>query len=278
MNIVHLFVDLSLTASLDFSSLEKEMEEIVSKGGRIFWEINFDFDLVGGLFTHPLRFSTYQMSLKEFSSQILEKNPESAVGLSLYRGESSISSILERHQELMQMYQELLENKTDTPFDRELFSLTIFVEFLHRLGSIIPETIPLHCFFHLSHEYTLAQLATLFSKERFLHLKFHIEGSLLPFEEKEEPTWGIVLPQEQRIDYELLDEMLTQLLKKTAHFRILPEGLISELWHGLDNILFASKSLTKDGKRMLQGFNAAGGRAVYFDQSVGLVHEESFNI
>ena len=278
MNIAHLFVDLSLSASLDFSSLEKQMQEIISKGEQIFWEINFDFDLVGGLFTHPLRFSTYQMSLKEFSSQILEKNPQSATGLSLYRGKSNISSILEGHEELMQMYQGALENKTDTLFDRELFSLTVFVEFLHRLGSIIPETIPLHSFFDLSHEYTLAQLATLFSRERFLHLKFHVEGSLLPFEEKENPTWGIVLPQEGKIDYELLEQMLNQLLKKTAHFRILPEGLISELWHGLDNILFASKSLTKEGKRMLQGFNAAGGRAVYFDQAIGLVDEECFNI
>lgn len=275
MNIIRLSVDLSLKASLDFTSLLKEVEEIASKGNCIFWDIDFDFDLVGGLFTHPLRFSTYQMSLKEFSSQILEKYPEVSSGLSLYKGESDVSAILETNQELLQMYQELLEGKDDTHFNRELFSLTVLVEFLHRLGSIVPETIPLHSFFHLSHAYRLAEIATLFSRERFLHLKFQVEESPLPFEEKEEPTWGIILPQEHLMDYELLEAMLQKLMKKTAHFRILPEGLVSELWHGLDHILFSSKCLTKEGKRMLQGFNAAGGTAVYFDNGIGLVDEKA---
>ncbi len=262
-------IDLSLNASLDFSPLLKEEKLTLL-------EIDFDFDLTGSLFSNPLRLSSYQMAMKELSAQVLEVRKEEIQGISLYHGGSDLSHILGTSEELFMMYQEWLDGREDRPFERELFSMSIFIEFLHRLGSIVPETIPLYVSFYLSHPYRLSEIATLFSKERFLHLQVRVENCPLSFEG--ECLWGVILPQEHLIDYELLDEMLKALLVKTETFRVLPEAMVSDMWHGLEYILFSSKCLTREGERMLQGFNAAGGKAYYYDEGVGLHDEERFGV
>jgi hypothetical protein len=46
-------------------------------------------------------------------------------------------------------------------------------------------------------------------------------------------------------------------------------------WDGLDYMIFCKHALSPQGKRMLQGFVAAGGACVFMDEPLGLETEVS---
>ncbi|MBM3201888.1 MAG: hypothetical protein FJZ56_05720 [Chlamydiae bacterium] len=224
-----MIIDLSLQSSLEFTNLSLEgMVEV-------------DFGFIPPFF-HPMRLSSYSLALKQFSSEVLEPQKDKISGLILYRGD------------------------LDAPFETAQQLLSDLAESLQSLGSIVPETMPLYAHFRLLREYSLAEQAILFSKARFLHLQIVIENSPLPFQELQEPQWGVLIPQVDRIDYTLVNSMLESMINKKIAFRLLPELFACELWHGIDYILFAGSCLSKEGKRMLLGFEAAGGDTIDYEE------------
>lgn len=269
-------VHLGPNSNLDFSEAVKKLSEVEEK---VFIEVDLDLDFDSALFYHPMRYSTYKVAVQEFDKVVAAPFEEKIAGVSLYKGETDISRIIGVSEELKEAYQEWLDDYCliDSPFEKELFSLSLLIEFLHNLGSYLPPDLPIHSLFTESHKYSLAELAQMFSKDRFMHLHYGLEESPLPFDRKAaEATAGIVLPLDENIDRSLLDQNLKRLLQCTTSFRLLPERLITEEWHGLDTIFVMTRHMTKEATRMLKGFNAAGGKVVFFDEPAGVPNECSF--
>src|SRR3990167_3373385 len=134
-----------------------------------------------------------------------------------------------------------------------LYSMELFMQYLHRLCAPLIEDVPLKVQFDLSLiERPSYQLELLFHPF-FAYITPDIDNHL-------DSSLGIVLPEMGKVDYGLLDKTIHEL--EGVDYRIFPESLIIESWHGLDHILFFPKSMTADGVRMLQGFEAAEGRVI----------------
>lgn len=65
--------------------------------------------------------------------------------------------------------------------------------------------------------------------------------------------------------YQGIEAMMEKWINEKIPFRVIPESQLVTEWGGLDEIHFVPQSLTTYGKRQLQGFCAAGGRAVPFE-------------
>lgn len=78
-------------------------------------------------------------------------------------------------------------------------------------------------------------------------------------------------------DYQELRTVFEKLIAKEINYRVIPEGMLTTEWEGLDYLIVAEKYLSLQGKRMLMGFCAAGGTVVCTDQEIGLPSEISLN-
>jgi hypothetical protein len=146
--------------------------------------------------------------------------------------------------------------KGDAPHTRRLFAIDSLVEYLHRLGSHFPETIDLFCLLDLEVKSTLAEAAHLLSKERFAHLQLGVIGTDLEIDPQ--APLAVCLPSDKLIDFEILDALLKKL--SGTPVRIIPEAILNEEWHELDQLIVLENSLSTVGRRMVQGFSAAGGK------------------
>ena len=87
---------------------------------------------------------------------------------------------------------------------------------------------------------------------------------------------GVVLPEMGKVPYDLFDQTVSLLKDSRIDYVIFPELLMIESWHGLDYILVFSDAVSREGRRMLQGFNAADGKVISVDENLGLDDEILF--
>ena len=91
-------------------------------------------------------------------------------------------------------------------------------------------------------------------------------GRVLPTDVYQAPTCAICLPPIGMIDdasAEGLRRLFDKVEKLGIPFRVIPEGFLTVSWDGLDVIYVVEELITPQGKRMLDGFRAAGGQVVY---------------
>jgi hypothetical protein len=78
---------------------------------------------------------------------------------------------------------------------------------------------------------------------------------------------AVMLPFLGNCNYTKFEEICCALEKKSIPYKIIEENLINEKWFDIDNILFDQENISFDGKRMLDGFIAAGGKIYPFESS-----------
>jgi hypothetical protein len=181
-----------------------------------------------------------------------------------------------------------------TPFGRHaknVYSASILAAYLHRLAAVLPEDILAFVCSDVRGENHAAYLYQLFSKERFIHLHLAIKGSSIPegvlmwnnhgFKASSlvKASVAICFPGDPYCTSSILNRLKKCMLDLNEHsidYRIIPECLITESWHGLDELIFIKEALSSQGKRILQGFSVAGGGLIYLDQPIGLESESSY--
>lgn len=172
-----------------------------------------------------------------------------------------------------------------TPFSRHLrnvYTMNLFMSYLHRLVAALPEDL-LACISldtsSISHDGFLAQLL---SKERFSHIHLLVDKKRVPIEgmlnftTDEDVKLGVCFPNDPQCllsHLNLFKKLFTKLFQNKISYKIIPEFLMTSSWDGLDYMVFSKNCLSPQGKRMLQGFVAAGGTGVYMDEPLGLETE-----
>lgn len=306
-----LSVDLSLKSTCDFSSLQKKAQKILEAGGKIFWQLEFDFAAKLSAFRFEGLLNAYHESLKLFSEFLTEEFKKHTLGVILYEGDADFTKnfawsdgdVIEFKEWLTDLYKnpkDLFEtshlvyglgNLSDfeemtiemfdiTPFGRHLknvFSLQVFSAYLHRLLAALTDELSAFIDIHHLESMHLGYLAQLFSKERLSHIE--LLSSIK--NHQQECVVALCLPDDPfclSSTLELFRRTSETLSSKKITFKIIPEFLMTASWEGIDKLLFIKKGLSPQGKRILQGFCVAGGVLVYVDEPVDLsVDQESLN-
>jgi hypothetical protein len=249
-----------LQDDLNWDLQMNQAERAVQENGQILWEFDFAFSSLH----HAPAFQSYAIALDQFVKQVWPVYESSTLGISLHRG-----PLVPCDEELfVEWLSDLYGQKRPLNLIGKMrqhlyrvFCMNTLAEYLHRLGSYLPETAPLYCFPELSSAVSLAETAHLLSKERFGHIQTSLTSS--------DVSLGVCLPLDEEVHLAImneLDEVLDVLEERGIPYRVIPESLLTEEWAGLDQILVIPSAVTHQGKRKLQGFLAAGGEVVSIEE------------
>lgn len=191
-----------------------------------------------------------------------------------------------------------------SPFTKHLKNLyfhQFFAEYLHRISAQLPEELLGFVWYDCMRIENQSFLAEILSKKRYCHLNLLLEnhrapiadisdsiagegfGFLEPDKEwdlkPKSPKIGVVFPNDGSLyqtTHMFFDQVFDELFDHQTSYRLIPEFLVTENWQGLDTLIFMNKSLSLNGKRILQGFSVTGGSLVYLDLPINLDNEISF--
>ena len=207
--------------------------------GPILWEFDFGFSGKRLVLSDPAIFFSYTLAIEQFVKTLWQEFKERSAGVILYRGSADVFCRILVAEE----------------GDQELLAASIFADYIHRLASFLPEEIKPFCLFEGPHSFSPARFLQLTSKDRFWHLE-------LSLKELSDSSTGLLFPEDDLCTESIrahLDELL-----KDQEYRIIPEGRLTEMWHGLDELIVIEEAITTRGKRQIMGFLAAGGKVIKF--------------
>lgn len=260
----------SLEDELDWDRQKKVAETAASEGQTLFWSL--DFGLAEAPFSpyETSHFLSYTIAIDTFVKELWPLYSTRTEGISLYQGDLFFSQRMRRSEKLLHFFDEfLLEFKGDFMQEElyELFCLNLFSEYLHRLASFLPEPLAAYCVLDLSSVRSQARIAQLLSSKRFEHFGLKIEGARIPIRKEGLAPLALCLPPDEKLDSHALsqvDQILEELLSQNRPFRIIDEERLNEEWNELAELIVIEKLLTSQGKRMLMGFEAAGGEILRY--------------
>lgn len=164
------------------------------------------------------------------------------------------------------------ERRLESGLDEEIFCAELFSEYLHRLASVLPDDTEPVVMVDLSERESLADMVLLFCKRRFEHFKLLFSDLAVPIEG--EASTIVSLPQDEKYDPELMGLLFNRL----KNFKCIPEELLNEHWDEVDAIIVDPQTLGAAGRRMLCGFEAAGGLIISTGGPMGFENEASLDL
>ena len=207
-NVCKMFVDLSLSADLDFSSLFLACEKVISKGGMILWDIHLDFPNYLAHMRFEGLYNAHFLSLQIFVNKVLDGFADKTFGVILFSGpldlgnqfEWTESDLIDFQEWLADLYKdpvhlfgqrqcEILGGFSSfsnltlymleiTPFARHLkhlYQLNMLCAYLHRLAASLPDSLCVFASMSTKQFTNLGFLSQLLSKERFAHITFLVD-------------------------------------------------------------------------------------------------------
>lgn len=216
---------------LNWAAQIQEMQQLDS------FLIYFDFRFATSPFfiNDTALFQTFILTLEHFSKTVFPSIQDKCQGILLFKGSIDILSKLVPSEEDL------------SPIE----SATLFASYLHRLAAFLPDEVPVYCLFDSCAPFSKGEVAQLLSPERFLHLHLSLTPSESPM--------GVLLPPDELCSPDILST-LTKILESDPAIRIIPEAKLNECWQGLDELIVFEEAVSKQGKRQLMGFEAAGGK------------------
>ncbi|MGE3535551.1 MAG: hypothetical protein AB7H48_12045 [Parachlamydiales bacterium] len=268
---------------LNWSSSLEMAREIVCSGKWVLWEIDFGFGSGSIDLNDQTAFYSYTVAIEEFVKKVWKEFSAATFGLVIYRGDADFSkrilNVADRFAE---------EGVGDGSSCRlDLYAAEMFAQYLHRLVSFLPDGLAPLALIDARGSNCLAQAALMFSRRRFEHVHLAVWGSPLPVPglcwqtggsfsgwigpnspiaaPASVPNRALCLPQDDFCTLEFfgeLDELLENLLQSGDPFRLVCEERLTEEWDGLDQLILFPGQTSPQGKRMVQGFIAAGGSII----------------
>lgn len=215
-NACKVFVDMSLSSSLDFTKAIDQANFIHSQGGLIVWDLYFEIKENLGQLNFEGIFNAHYQALKIFTQQLWTLFQEKTLGCCLFQGSCDLSSCFSwnegHYQNFIEWLTDLYKTPSDlfeaplgetplgdakdfkdfslemfdvTPFCRHLkniYSMNTLAAYLHRLAAALPEELFVFASFDsrmITHQAFLYQIV---SKERFSHIPLALKGSHIPLE------------------------------------------------------------------------------------------------
>ena len=148
------------------------------------------------------------------------------------------------------------ERSLESGLKHEIFCAELFSQYLHRLASVLPDETQPIVMVDISDKSQFAEMVLLFCKRRFEHFQLMFSAISLPI--AGEAKMIVSLPEDQKYDL----GVFAPLFSSIENFKCIPEELLNEHWDEVDSIVIDEQSLGPIGKRMLNGFEAAGGEVL----------------
>lgn len=225
-------LDGGMKASLDWEEEVVEAKRAMAEGRKIVWQIDL------GLFAQlklPLdnqtQFRSLVLSLDHFVKTVAEPFEAATAGVCLYRGK--------------------LDFDTRTGFD-----------YFEALAYTLPDNLSCIIDLDVTEVDDPLLLARTFCVEHRGRVEFVLRGACLPLMERGAPI-AVCFPS-----HEVNDDVYAQIKAVFDHldgqvYRIIPEECLTAQWDGLDTLIVFNGGLSAAGRRMVQGFAAAGGHVVF---------------
>lgn len=293
-NALNIYIDARPTSCLAWESLETEIETALKLGAKLVFEIDLGFSEDRVHLRDPASFFSRGIGISQFEERVYKRYKEEISAIILYRGKGLFQLDEALRVDFLEWAKDLFGVEEPTQQMLRLFSMELFMQYLHRVSASLIDDVPLVALFDFADCLRPSYQAELLSQSFFPYILPGVKNALLSFKgfgwegfgnlgyighkailpvEKEAPTLGIVMPEMGAMPYDLFDEIIACLHEKNISYCIFPESLITDNWHGLDHILVFSESVTSEGRRMLQGFNAAAGQVITVGDSLGLLEE-----
>lgn len=253
-----------LRSSLDWSHARQKAQSALELGLKLLWEI--DLGLNGRLeypLSNAMQHQALCLALEHFRDTLWQEFRKETLGLVLYRGTANFASHFPWDE------QQRLHFNQSGLHSEELYCGRVYVDYLKMLALRLPDPLPLFILLDcrdLKNPFLLSQLTSRAWYDPFL---LALKGSPLMHQEfvweeghicKEEqtPQTALLLPSTEG-HYPGLEGTMKELLQGLIPFRVIPELHLAMEWDGLDQLFYSEESLTAQGKRLIQGFIAAGG-------------------
>lgn len=313
-NTVTIRLNGALSADLNWSIVKDKAIRAIQYGYLIMWEIDFGlFDRLTQPLNHQMQFLSFALCLEHFRDHLWKEFKAHTVGVSLYRGSLDFSGQFPWTEHQEKNCKEWLEdlgivvNSLDQLFAAEdielqqliqLFCRDVAMEYLSLLATRLPDSLPIYLYLDASLIKSTPKLIQLLNPERFERFNLCLQGTHLPFEAlgwnnatyrgysgtllnnckpKNKPTIGLVVPPlkfNRLLSYEGIEEAIKIIEEHSYSLKFIAENHVTAEWDGLDFLIFSPNGLSKEGKRKLQGFCAAGGTVVSTGALTGLFPQE----
>lgn len=174
-----------------------------------------------------------------------------------------------------------------------LFCADLFADYMNLLSSSLPAEVQLFLMLDCSMIGSLAERLQLISLERFSRYHLILRGDCyqfpclawgegdtqigrvganpLPMQKPSEKRVAVLLPSSEVFSFQPFEKTansIHQLHQQNVPVRLIPEAFLTTQWDGVDFIVVEPSGVTSVGKRMLQGFCAAGGTVINVDSSL----------
>ena len=289
---VNIPLDGSLSSNLSFPNLEAKIREVVEDGKKISLEIFLDIHTNTFSFYSEFELSIRKRSLEVLLAKISFLDNSHLYQIIFYRGTIDFSNHIKSHalteEEYIHWKKRLSESIIDEEHLLHLFSSYLLSTFFHSIGSILPLEIQGAVLLTTPSYLSNAKIIELISDEIFPHLTTGIKNPLFfhegiswgdghgkthlsyaPIKEiikEQDVKTAIILPALGLCNYQKFDHICKLLQHKKIPYKIIEENLMNEKWFDIDHILFDEENTSFDGKRMVDGFIAAGGSAYTFQE------------
>ncbi len=269
-NSVLIKLDAEAQDSLNWDEQIKRAAHL-SRDFYILWHLDLGMNSPEFCFNNLLKRKCCELALQHFTKTIWPQFKEKTIGICLYKG-----SIGGKNKEIL--------------FDKYLYHLEELSHTLSHLAQFLVDEIPICLFFDVSKSFSCTELVRLFDFERFEHFLLGIKGTSLPFSglcwekglstlgylsrknhnRKEKETVGFLVPPSGDLEKVFQD-------LQPFNYRLLYQDFAVLHWDQLDEIIVLSQYFDHKIERLIQGFQAAGGKVVVYGDSLGLKEEINFH-
>lgn len=249
-------LDASTASSLDWSLERKSALSVIASGKKILWFLDLGlFDRLKMPLSHPSQFLTLGLAVDHFRKSIWKEFQSFSTGVCLYRGPSDFSSQLPWDDALDKAFL-LWQKETQAEGLNLLFCANVGAQFLKTLAEKIPDEVPIFLIYSTMPD-DILEKALMTNPERFGRIRIH-SSCLFSWKTEEELKTGICMPP---LDVVLPSQLepFRRVIQEFPFAKLIPEERLTYCWEGLDLLLYSEKCLSKQGRRKIQGFIAAGG-------------------
>lgn len=300
--------------NLDWSQMAEQAELLCAQGHWIVWHFDLGvFERLKQPLSDEGQFKALALGIKHFESTLYARFSSKTLAVTLFKGRGDWSdawSWSTEEEEAFGKWQEERGCSLLSRFEAEdsvegqqrlrLFCRDRGAHFLELLASQLPEMCPALALIDVSDLPTYSERAQMVSREVFEYVtpvvrsrgevlsplswgekrgRFGFFSDALAEVDGKELNLALSLPSLDRFlvtSPSLWEQIASDLVEAGREYRVIEELRFSQSWMCVDHCVVISAQISPAGKRMLQGFCAAGGQVVHVGESLGLAEEISW--
>lgn len=260
-----------MRATLNWTQARQKARCSTEDGFKLLWEM--DLGLCGKLhypYDNAMQHQALALALEQFRDSLWAEFRSETIGLVLFRGSVDHSRHFHWDDKQRVQFKEGCE---------ALYCTRVLVAYLQLLAARLPDELPVFALLDCGAVQDPLLLSQLVSRDFYDPIQLVLKGS--PFADQAlawqegQSQWGFIAdkplstePSDVKVgvlipsvwgEYPTLRSCMEHFQKRGTPFRSIPEAILTREWDGLDKLYYLEEALTPAGKRMLQGFMAAGG-------------------